>query len=77
MKNLEAKPARRGKSGTDYSSPLVVSFLLSLGLTACWYLWPHSGPGPTDEQTSHQVRQLTNQSPDAEVFDLGSAEKKK
>jgi hypothetical protein len=81
MKNsAAAKPSwgsRRQSSGSDYTTPLVTSFLLALALTAGWYLWPRPAPGPQDEQTRHKVRELTNQSPDAEVFDLGAAEKKK
>ncbi len=81
-KRLDAKTSRRrskpsgGGSSFDYASVLVGIFIFLTMASIAWYVWPRPSPGLAQRENQQKLKQLTTQHPDAEVFDLGSSEKK-
>ena len=85
--NAKAKPAPKGggkasKGKGKKSGGNLLSWVVVAGLAAglAWVVWPFFGAPPAplaatpQKQTSQQVRQLSVQNPEAEVFNPGGNE---
>jgi hypothetical protein len=82
-KRLQAQASRKrkpsGGSGGpsfDFSTLLIGAFVFFFVAAAAWYCWPRPGPSTADRENQQKLKKLATQHPDAEVFDLGSGEKK-